>query len=142
MGGMLALNSTGSKWCQYGTPREKVLELEVVFANGEIATLTRSGALEDGGFNTEHFEAKVLSIINRDRHLIRESRPNTKINQAGYNIFDLESDDRVDLAKLIVGSEGTLGVITKAKLQTEQQPHHRGVACFLSTSTKRRPRRR
>ena len=34
----------------------------------------------------------------------------------------------MNLSKLLVGSEGTLGIITKAKLQTEQQPRQRGVA--------------
>ena len=133
VGGILALNATGSKWFQYGSPRDKVLELEVVFANGEVATINSSnsvgsGSSGSGNSNTEHFEAKILSIVNRNRELIHKYRPKTKINQAGYNIFDIESSGRIDLASLIVGSEGTLGVITKAKLQTEQQPHHRGVA--------------
>ena len=128
VGGVLALNATGSKWARYGSPRDKVLELEVVLANGDVATINSSKSSEASNAKSEHLRSKVLAIVNRNRELIRKTRPATKINQAGYNLYDIENSGQVDLARLIVGSEGTLGIITKAKLQTEQQPHHRGVA--------------
>jgi Fe-S oxidoreductase len=45
-------------------------------------------------------------------------------------LFDAVRDDQVDLTRLLVGSEGTLAVITQAKLLTDPQPRHRGV-CLL-----------
>ena len=71
VGGILALNATGSKWCQYGSPRDKVVELEVVFANGDVANL--SSPQDDSRLKTDHLEAKVLSIVNRNRERIRKS---------------------------------------------------------------------
>ena len=41
------------------------------------------------------------------------------------------SDGQLDLAKLIVGSEGTLAVITEATLVTDPLPPHRGVALLF-----------
>ena len=128
VGGVLALNATGSKWAQYGSPRDKVIELEVVLASGDVATITAADTIQSPGARIDHLQSKVAAIVHRNRETIRRSRPATRINQAGYNLFDIEKDGNVDLRKLIVGSEGTLAIITKAKLQTESQPHHRGVA--------------
>ncbi|MEM9410114.1 MAG: anaerobic glycerol-3-phosphate dehydrogenase subunit C [Planctomycetota bacterium] len=133
IGGTLSLNLTGSKWMKYGSPRDRVLELEVVLANGQVvkldSRLSNSGSSES---SAAHLESKVESIVNRYRETIKQRTPKTKINQSGYNLFDCVRDDQVDLTRLITGSEGTLAIITKAKLLTDPQPRHRGVAllCF------------
>ncbi len=128
IGGILSLNASGSKWMLYGTPRDKVLQLEVVLPTGQVVTIDSwIHQQEKTESHISHIESKVQSIVNRYADTIEAKKPKTKINQAGYNLFDVIQNGRVDLTRLLVGSEGTLAIITKAKLLTETLPRHRGV---------------
>ena len=129
MGGILSLNATGSKWLKYGAPRDKVVQLEVVLANGQVATIDSAlNSSNTSDENVSHIQSKIESIVNRYQSFIATHQPKTRLNQAGYNLFDLESNGKIDLTRLISGSEGTLAIITKAKFQTDPQPRHRGVS--------------
>lgn len=132
MGGVLALNLTGSHWARFGSPREKVLSLELVLASGQVIELD-TGTFAGGQSATPDpvvagLRSRVESILAEWQKPLEEVRPKTLINQAGYNLYDLRHDGRLDLTRLVVGSEGTLGVITKARLRAEPLPQHRGVA--------------
>lgn len=142
IGGMLSMNRSGSHWLKTGTPRDHVVSLQVVLANGEVIEL--SSALDEGqaqdnrgvlaGSGAAVYETKVGRLLDRHEELIEQAKPATKVNQAGYNVFDLQPEaasQRVDLTRLFVGSEGTLGIITEAKLRTIPIPRHRGVVIFF-----------
>ena len=142
IGGMLSLNRSGSHWLKTGTPRDHVVSLQVVLANGEVIEVNSSleevpalgqrVASKSGGVAA--YETKVASLLDRYEELIDDKRPATKVNQAGYNVFDLRPEggaERVDLTRLFVGSEGTLGIITEAKLRTITIPRHRGVVLLF-----------
>ena len=135
MGGTLAMNNTGSHWVRYGSPREKVLSLQVVIANGEVIELDSSQNVAATNavpkLRAQLFAGRVKRILTQNDALIKESQPNTKENHAGYNVFDLQQGRQTDLTRLIVGSEGTLGIITEATLKTEPIPKHRGVALLF-----------
>jgi FAD/FMN-containing dehydrogenase/Fe-S oxidoreductase len=135
IGGILALNLTGSHWAKFGAPRDQVLELQVVLPNGQIVDIPSSIKDPD---NETRLEPYLESIRNRLETLVQsrqksidEYRPKTLINQAGYNLFDLAPNGKVDLTRLLVGSEGTLGIITRAILKTEKIAQHRGVALLF-----------
>ncbi len=129
VGGVLGLNATGSKWLKYGSPRDKVIQMQVVLANGTVANLKSSlNSIAGADENAAHLQAKVGAILNRFEDDIEKHRPDTKINQAGYNLFDLQSNGTVDLTRLVTGSEGTLAIATEVQLQTDPQPRHRGVS--------------
>lgn len=133
MGGVLALNRSGSHWAKYGEPRDKVLSLQVVLASGEVAefdsTMINSSVDRKSREPiVDSLTNRVSQLIDRRREVIDSNRPEVKQNQAGYNLFDLEQGGGVDLTRLLVGSEGTLGIITQATLKTEPIPRHRGVA--------------
>ena len=129
MGGILGLNATGSKWLKYGSPRDKILQLEVVLANGQVATIDSAlNRTNEPDPAIAHIESKIESIVSRYQPFVETHQPNTKLNQAGYNLFDVIQDERADLTRLIAGSEGSLAIITKAKFQTDPQPRHRGVS--------------
>ena len=135
MGGTLAMNNSGSHWVRYGTPREHVMSLQVVVGNGEVLELDSSQnvASKDAipKLRAQLFGGRIQRILSQNESLIKESQPKTKQNQAGYNLFDLKQDKQIDLTRLFVGSEGTLGVITEATLKTEPIPKHRGVALLF-----------
>jgi Fe-S oxidoreductase len=50
--------------------------------------------------------------------LIRTHQPRTRFNRCGYLLQDVLTPDQVDLARLLVGSEGTLAIFTEATLRT------------------------
>ncbi|MEM7455614.1 MAG: anaerobic glycerol-3-phosphate dehydrogenase subunit C [Planctomycetota bacterium] len=143
IGGVLSMNSTGSHWASSGAPRDKVVSMEVVTADGQQITVnsarnsTGLGLPPTGGPSTEARNAarnlsfRISRIVQSNSSLIEASLPATPINQAGYHLSDICGDDKTDLARLIVGSEGTLGIITSATLLTDPIPRCRGVALLF-----------
>ena len=56
------------------------------------------------------------------------------VNRSGYRLDDVLVDGQVDLAKLLVGSEGTLALVTEATLTVDRLPAHRGCVVCYSTA--------
>ncbi len=139
IGGLLSLNRSGSRWLKTGTPREHVVSIEMVLASGEVVQFdSRLGQQVNPdlqnvqkSFESTQYEGRIKTIIDRNTQLIAESQPNVKINQAGYHVYDIVEGDEVDLTRLLVGSEGTLGVITEVTLRTIPIPRHRGAVLFF-----------
>ena len=135
IGGVLAMNSSGSRWVRYGTPRDKVIRLRVVMADGEIVELnsanSQSASTRNSDPKVNPIATRIERILTQNAELIAERKPKVQQNQAGYNVFDVMQDSQPDLTRLLVGSEGTLGVITEATIQTEPIPRHRGVALLF-----------
>ncbi len=139
MGGMLSMNSSGSHWLRYGAPRDIVLRLQVVLSDGEVVEIhsaKNAGPKPVESNRLATIRRRVDQILTQNKDLISERQPKTRINQAGYNLFDVYRDDEngqshLDLTRLIVGSEGTLGIITEATLQTEPLARHRGAAILF-----------
>jgi len=134
VGGLLSLNRSGSRWLKTGTPREHVVSIEMVLASGEVVQFdSRLGQQVNPdlqnvqkSFESTQYEGRIKTIIDRNTQLIADSQPKVKINQAGYHVYDVVDGDEVDLTRLLVGSEGTLGVITEVTLRTIPIPRHRG----------------
>ena len=135
IGGLLALNLTGSHWAKFGAPRDQVLELQVVLPNGQVVDIPSSIKDPNNEISLDpHIESirqRLDSLVQSRQKTIDDYRPKTLINQAGYNLFDIAPNGRVDLTRLLVGSEGTLGIITRATLKTETIAQHRGVALLF-----------
>ena len=140
IGGAMAMNSSGSHWVRYGTLRETVIRLKVVLADGELVEISSvrdpAAANNPSCARLEQITQRVERIVNQYGNLIQQYRPQVQQNQAGYNLFDLYQFDeqqrsQLDLTRLLTGSEGTLGIITEATLQTEPIPRHRGVALLF-----------
>lgn len=120
IGGTLANNASGEKTFKYGSTRVYVEKLDVVLSNGDLLKLERGKFKAEGynlSINTESgAEYKLgIPVINM---------PLTK-NAAGY--FCRKGMDAVDL---FVGSEGTLGVITKAQLKLVSHPQQI-ISCII-----------
>ncbi len=107
IGGTIATNASGARTFKYGPTRNYVEELRIILSSGEILKLKR-GELKGQDFKIT-LTAESGKKINLD--IPRYKMPPTK-NAAGY--FSGENADAIDL---FIGSEGTLGIITEAKLR-------------------------
>jgi FAD/FMN-containing dehydrogenase/Fe-S oxidoreductase len=131
LGGMTGNNSTGSHSIQYGMMADHVTEVDVVLSDGsqvrfsprtpdEVAALVKSDSLEG------HLCRDIPALIGEYSGDIASRYPKTWRNVAGYNLHRmaaiLERGESLNLAPLIVGSEGTLGVITTVKLKLVGRP--------------------
>jgi D-lactate dehydrogenase (cytochrome) len=112
LGGTVATNASGEKTFKYGPTRNYILDLEVVLPDGEILLLKRGENFADN-FD---LELKCESGKKINIHLPDYKMPSAK-NSAGY--FIKPGMDAIDL---FIGSEGTLGVITKIKIKLLPSP--------------------
>ncbi|MFB6113237.1 MAG: FAD-binding and (Fe-S)-binding domain-containing protein [Halodesulfurarchaeum sp.] len=136
IGGAIGNNTTGSRSLKYGMTHDKIVEAEVVFPDGTEATLGSMDVqdlAEHGdpeGNAEERFYAEVHRILEEESSAIEEAFPGIQRNVSGYNLDVLveDADDgTVNLAQLIVGSEGTLVVVTEAVVRLEQIPNRKAL---------------
>ena len=125
IGGAIANNAAGEKSVKYGVTKDFVRELRVVLANGEVIQTGRYSKKEVNkkmGLST--FEGEIYrsldAILNENKSIIEKSQLRVTKNTAGYDIWNIRhKDGSMDLTPLIVGSQGTLGIVTEAQLDTE-----------------------
>lgn len=113
LGGMVATNAAGARSVRYGPVRPWVSAMEVVTGDGEVGWLTR-GEADPGGHAQPRaiirFQAIVAPVIRAQAELIQSRYPKVRKNTAGYALDHwLTSGDALDL---LIGAEGTLGLIT------------------------------
>ena len=138
MGGMLGNNSSGTTSIRYGTTRDKVIELEIVLFDGSTASLKEMNReeIEKGIIGNSAFSELLKSTISElspeeVREEISTNFPKKGIHRrnTGYAL-DVISEMQpfnpngspLNLGKLIAGSEGTLCMVTKLKLQLDDLP--------------------
>jgi len=138
LGGIINNDSGGERTLEYGKTRDYVLELEVVLSDGSQATfqkLSREEFEEKKKLDTLegqiYREMHALILKNHDH--IMAARPKVSKNSAGYALWEvLNEDGSFDLTKLIVGAQGTLALVTKAKLRlVKPQPFRSMTVVFL-----------
>ena len=136
MGSVLALNSSGSHWLRYGSARDTVLALQLVLADGSVIEATRHAVDEPSGGDPGQTRRQALvrdvaSVLEPARSLIERHTPKTKVSRSGYNLEGILHDGTLDLARMMVGSEGTLALITEATVRTEPMPKCVGVVLLF-----------
>jgi len=133
IGGMISNNSSGARSILYGKTIDHVLELDVVLADG---TLTRFRPLDAAALETasagETLEARsyraVQQIASDCAAEVDRRFPKVLRRVGGYNLDEfVDRSKPFNLAKLIVGSEGTLGLVVAAKLNLVPLPRAKAV---------------
>lgn len=124
MGGAVANNAGGEKTIKYGSTRNYVKGLRVVLANGEVIETKRLSKRElSKKMGLSSFEGEVYraldKLIEENKQVIQDTELAVTKNSAGYAIADVKTKDSFDLTPLLVGSQGTLGVVTEATFATE-----------------------
>ncbi len=110
IGGMLGNNSSGSRSLKYGSMIDNVIEITFVDVNGKKIILPRDNKTSK----------KIIEISNS---IDCKNFPNVTKNSSGYRLDKLKTIK--DSHKIIIGSEGTLGIILSAKLKIQNKPKKR-----------------
>ncbi|MBN2473760.1 MAG: anaerobic glycerol-3-phosphate dehydrogenase subunit C [Pirellulales bacterium] len=135
IGGMVAINAAGSRWLRYGSTRRHVAGLQVVLADGETLEVGREplvdGMSKDGNPRKRDLVNRLVAVLHQRASLIRKHEAKCPSDRCGYDLSDVLDEGHLDLARLLVGSEGTLALTTEATLTTDPLPRHRGVALLL-----------
>ena len=151
IGGMIGNNSAGARSLRYGKTVDHVRSLDVVLADGTTATF---GPLATGELDAACARPDRVGLVHRvvrdavaqHRDAIAAKFPRILRRVSGYNLDEFvpglavrpvgwsEEPWQFNLARLIVGSEGTLAIVTGAELKVVPLPPAQGLV-VLSFAT-------
>lgn len=124
IGGMVGNNSGGEKNLKYGKTARYAQELEMVLSDGEVHTLKNlageelSRKLQEPGFEGDLYR-QISSLVSNLAYakVIDAAKPQVEKNSSGYALWDIgDGKSSLNLARLVVGSQGTLGIVTRVKV--------------------------
>lgn len=133
IGGMVANNAGGEKSLQFGKTERYIKELKVVFGDGNEYTVRALSKAEldakiaQGDYEGEIYR-KVFELVDTNYDAIKAAKPQVSKDSTGYhlwNVWDRESGV-FDLTQVIVGSQGTLGLVTDITFKLEPAPKNSG----------------
>jgi FAD/FMN-containing dehydrogenase len=126
VGGAIAKNSNGMLAGKYGDMNDWVSQLEVVLANGDVLQTERISKRDlNKKKGQQNFEGEIYrsldNLIEDNRQLIEQQLGSTVRDNAGYSMISKvkHHDGSFDLTPLLIGSQGTLGIISEMIMKTE-----------------------
>ncbi len=138
LGGMIGNNSAGEKTLRYGKMENFVLESKVIFSDGKeylVKPLLKPELdfkMKQGDFEGSVYKQLYELLISNDK-LLKQAKPKVSKNSAGYYLWNVWDGKTFDLNKLLVGSQGTLGLVTEAKIKlVPVEPVSRLFVIFLN----------
>ena len=127
IGGMIGNNSAGAHSLTYGKTLDHVIELTVLLSDGSEVVLKElsSDALE-GKSQADSLEGRVHREVARlaqeHRNEILARYPKIMRRVSGYNLDEFIKPQPFNLSRILVGSEGTLGMVVEAKMRLVPKP--------------------
>src|SRR5690606_21533052 len=141
VGGMIGNNSSGAHSIQYGMTADCLDSLRGVLAGGQVIEtrplpldgpeLAARLARRDPGDREAAIYRELLAVAEEYAGDIAARYPDIPRNASGYDLRKAVRDGHVDLTRLICGSEGTLGIVTRATLRLEARPAARALAVLV-----------
>lgn len=132
VGGMVADNAGGEKSLEYGKVERYVEELKIILHDGQEYTVRALNQAELAqkmalpGLEGDIYR-RVHRLLEENNDKITAARPTVTKNSAGYNLWNVWDRDRqqFDLNQLLIGSQGTLGIITEITFRLIRPKPHR-----------------
>lgn len=137
VGGMVANHAGGEKSLTYGKIDRYVESLKIILRDGneyEIKSLSKKELdkkLEQKDLEGEIYR-RVFELIDGNQKALADSKPKVSKNSTGYNLWEVWDGKTFDLTKVIVGSQGTLGLITEVTFKlVPAKPYSAMVVAFM-----------
>lgn len=129
MGGMVANNSGGEKTLHYGKTEDYVKELKVVLADGQEYVVSPLSASElEEKIRRQDFEGnlyeRIFELVKENQDTLFKAKPKVSKNSSGYYLWNVWDGSTFDLTKLLVGSQGTLGIVTEITFRLISSKKH------------------
>ncbi len=133
VGGMIGNNSCGAHSAAYGKTVDNVEALEVILYDGTQLSLTGSiadaeigAAIARGGREGELY-SRIRELRDQSADSVRAHFPRLPRRVSGYNLDELMPERGFNLARAIVGSEGTLAAVIRATIRAVPRPNELGL---------------
>jgi len=129
VGGMVANNAGGELELTYGPINKYLKSMKVILSDGNEYTLSSLNKEQlNNKITQDNFEGKIYSeiynLLEENKELVEKARPKTSKNSTGYDLWEVYNGESFDLSKLIIGSQGTLGIITEAEFKLIKPKKH------------------
>jgi len=129
LGGMIGNNSCGPHSMLAGKTVENVLELEVLTSDGHSFWVGPTNdeafaAIEKAGGRQAEIYTGLKSLVDQHADEIRKKYPTIKRRVSGYNLDQLLPENNFNVARALVGTEGTCVSILQAKVRLIEHPEH------------------
>lgn len=143
IGGMVSNNSGGEKSLEYGKTEDFIKELKVIFADGNeytVKPLTKNELdkkMQQGDYEGDIYK-RVFALVNDNYDAIKAAKPKVSKDSTGYHLWNVwdRQTGIFDLTRLIVGSQGTLGIVTDIKFKLVPAPLNSGTLVVFLRSIK------
>ncbi|MCI5108798.1 MAG: FAD-binding oxidoreductase [Candidatus Pacebacteria bacterium] len=137
LGGMIMNNSGGEKTLRYGQTKKYVEEMDMTLSDGNTYTFKKLSKEElEEKKGQDDFEGEIYrkmhKLLDDNYDLIQSKKPKVSKNSSGYYLWDVWNKETFDLTQLFCGSQGTLGLLSKAKVRlVEKKKHEKLVVLFF-----------
>jgi len=120
IGGSIGNNACGSRALRYGRTADNVVSLDVLTASGERLEARRFG--RDGLAAAGRIGSELDALVSPRLSMIRTEFGRFGRQVSGYSLEHLLPENGTDLARFLVGTEGTLGMVTAATVALVPAP--------------------
>jgi FAD/FMN-containing dehydrogenase/Fe-S oxidoreductase len=125
LGGMIGNNSCGPHSVMAGTTVDNIERLEVVTYDGARFWCGATSDFKAIGGRQAEIYAKLKAIADKYGDAIRSGFPKIKRRVSGYNLDQLLPENGFNVARALVGSEGTCALTLQAEARLVKSPRHR-----------------
>ena len=140
IGGCIGNNAAGVHSVLYGRTSDHVLSIEASLADGSLVCFEKGAAAHNS--DARRITLAAIEVVRKHADLIRERFPKTARRSSGYQLDVIldqleESNwdpDELNLAPLLCGSEGTLAMTMRARLNLVPIPKAKGLAVLAFDS--------
>ena len=139
MGGIVNNNSGGEKSLKYGKTERYIEEVTLILRDGneytfgEISEEELAKKMKQPDLEGEIYR-EMYELISKNYDKVMAAKPKVTKNSAGYFLWNVWNKEKktFNLAQLIIGSQGTFGLMTKAKTRlVPTTSHHHMMVIFL-----------
>lgn len=146
IGGIVSNNSGGEKSLRYGKTVDYVEALDMVWSDGELHHIESVSKQElealkrKKGLEGEVYK-RIHALVQENAAVLRAAKPKVSKNSAGYALWDVydEATGRFNLNRLLVGSQGTLGLVSNVRFKLVEPKNERQMLVISMRSLKALP---